>query len=320
MNNTGRFTMLMALGGLLFVSVAPAQSNQPAQTQTYQNSGISHPPPDSSIEADESAPPAPAPPAKPSAAIPATATTPAPATMAKAAPAPAAQAENPDYGIVTSVPAANEGTDSGVSLQKRAWNPDDDIVNFVPSKPNELAAGTNIRVRLEENLSTSETRPGTPFRATVDRDVYKDGRVIIPVGAEMRGRVVSVSQGHHLGPHATIRLRPELVMLPDGTAYHLYAEAVESKAAGTRTNDEGGIEASNHYKKDVVEYGAGTGVGAVTGAEIAGPVGAGVGSLVGAGVVTAHMLLQHPQQADLPQGSLLIFSLTEPMPLTLTKN
>jgi len=41
---------------------------------------------------------------------------------------------------------------------------------------------------------------------------------------------------------------------------------------------------------------------------------------VGAGVVTAHMLMARPAAADLPQGSMLVFSLTEPMALTPTKN
>jgi hypothetical protein len=206
------------------------------------------------------------------------------------------------------------------SLTSRPFNPDDEMVNVVPSNPNELASGTNIRVRLSQGLSTTETRSGERFRAVVDKDVYNEGRVIIPAGAEMRGRVVAVSQGHHLGPHATIRLRPETIMLPDGTAYHLYAEAVQSKAPGTRTDEEGGIQAAPHYKKDALEYGAGTGAGAIAGGEIAGPVGAGVGSLVGAGVVTAHMLMAHPAVASLPQGSMLVFSLTEPMELTPTRN
>jgi hypothetical protein len=132
--------------------------------------------------------------------------------------------------------------------------------------------------------------------------------------------VVHISQGHHLGPHASLHLRPDVVVLPDGTAYHLYAEVVESDAPGTRADDEGGIEASNHYKKDAIEYGAAAGTGAVVGGAVAGPVGAGVGTLVGAGAVTTHLLLQDPQAAKLPQGTLLVFALTEPMGLTPTKN
>lgn len=317
MKTTGRFATLAALASCLVLSTAFAQSTPPAQNQQAQQNqnqnqnqdqytGVSHPPSDDTIQADEDVtPPVVAPKPKPSAAIPAT-----PAKPAVATPQPG----DPDYGMVTSVPT----TSANASLTRRPWNPDDDMVNYVPSNPNELTIGTNIRVRLTQSLSTNEAHPGEAFRAVVDRDVYMDGRVIIPAGAEMRGHVVRVSQGHHLGPHATIRLRPETVVLPDGTAYHLYAEAVQSKAPNTRTNEEGGIEASPRYKKDAIEYGAGAGAGAVAGGEIAGPVGAGVGSLVGAGVVTAHMLMTHPPAANLPKGSMLVFSLTEPMALTPT--
>ena len=311
MKVTSRFATLAVLASCLCLATSFAQSippQQPPQDQSQPpNTGVSQPPADSTIQADEDAPPpvvAPTP--KPSAAIPMT-----PAKPAVATPQPG----DPDYGMVTTVPFSTTA-----SLSKRSWNPDDEMVNFVPSNPNELASGTNIRVRLSQDLSTTEARPGEAFRALVDRDVYKEGRVIIPAGAELRGRVVAVSQGHHLGPHATIRLRPEMIVLPDGTAYHLYAQAVQSKAPNTRTDDEGGIQASPHFKKDAIEYGAGAGAGAVAGGGLAGPVGAGVGSLVGAGVVTAHMMMTNPAAADLPQGSMLVFSLTEPMELTPTKN
>jgi len=301
MKHTGRFATLAVLASCLVLSTAFAQSNPPAQNQQpQQNSqdqytGVSHPPADDTITANEDeSTPAPAPTPKPSAAIPMTSVLP-PATAAAAAPA-------------------------GARLAKRVWSPDDDIVNYVPTNPNELAPGTNIRVRLSGDLSTEDSHAGETFRAVVDRDVYNGGRIVIPVGAEMRGSVVRVSQGHHIGPRATIRLRPESILLPDGTEYHLDAEAVQSKAPGTRTDDEGGIEAAPHIRKDVLEYGAGAGVGAVAGGEIAGPVGAGVGSLVGASAVTAHMLTGHPAEADLPQGSVLVFSLTQPMELTPTKN
>ena len=314
MKLTGRFAPLAVFAACFALSTAfaqsPAQNQQPTQDQSQPAAtGVSHPPADDTITADEDIPqPAPAPASipKPSAAIPMTTPKPMASTL---------QPGNPDDGIVTSVPASTTA-----SLTRRIWNPDDDIVNVVPSNPNELASGTNIRVRLSQDLSTDDSHPGQSFRAVVDHDVYKDGRIIIPVGAEMRGRVVQVSQGHHIGPKATLRLRPDMVLLPDGTAYHLYAEAVQSKAPGTHTDQEGGIQANTHYKKDALEYGAGTGAGAIAGGELGGPVGAGVGSVVGAGLITVHMLTGRPEAANLPQGSVLIFSLTEPMELTPTKN
>lgn len=324
MNHTGRLLLAFTLAGAITAPAVLAQSSQPAQTDQSQPNqdqytGVSHPPPDTTIRADEDAQPAPAPKPKPSAAIPMAVPAPAPsAAPAAVAPAPEEQTGNPDYGIVTSASIAS--ADETRLHTRASTSGDDDIVTVVPSNPNELAEGTNIRVRLAQDLSTADTTPGTPFRATVQLDVYKDERVIIPAGSEMRGRVMAVSQGHHVGPHATLRLRPETIILPDGTAYHVYAMAVDSRAPGTRTNDEGAIEADNHYKKDAIEYGAGTGTGALVGAEVAGPVGAAAGSVVGATAVTTHMLLQRPQAADLPAGSVLIFSLTEPMELTPTKN
>jgi hypothetical protein len=304
MKITVRFAPLVVLAASFVLASASAQSNPPAQDQPSAQdqapssaSGVSHPPSDDTIKTDEDdAPPSANPPApKPSAAT----------------PMPAATFPPP----VAATPAAPSTT----PLARRVWDPDDDIVSVVPSNPNELASGTNIRVRLSQDLSTADTRRGDAFRAVVDHDVYKDGRLIIPVGAEMRGQIVQVTQGHHIGLRATLRLRPETIMLPDGTSYHIDAQAVESKAPGTRTDQEGGIQTSPHYKKDAIEYGAGAGIGAIAGGEIAGPVGAGVGSVVGASAVTAHMLMGRPDAANLPQGSILVFSLTEPMALTPTR-
>lgn len=312
MKKTGNSLALMAFAGALLL--APAAFAQQSSQNPYQ--GVSNPPPDDTIvvSQDQTANP---PAAKPS---PAVSAKPAAVTTTASAPAPAT---DPDDGIVTSVPsdsASAAAPVAGATLEKRPYNPDEDIVGYVPSPSNELAEGTDIRTRLMDALSTKDTNAGVEFKAQVASDVYKDGRVIIPVGSELRGRVVSVSQGHHFGPAATLRLRPDVVILPDGTAYHLYAQVVESKAPNTRTDNEGGIQPSSHLKKDVIEYGVGAGTGAVVGAKIAGPHGAVIGSLVGAGVITAHLLMQHPEIAEVPKGSIVTFSLTEPMDLLPTRN
>jgi hypothetical protein len=54
------------------------------------------------------------------------------------------------------------------------------------------------------------------------------------------------------------------------------------------------------------------GAGATTGAILGGPVGALTGGLIGAGVVTAHLLISHPQ-ATLETGTVIVFTLSEPL-------
>lgn len=312
MKNGNSLTLIAFASALLLVPVAFAQ--QAAQS-SYQ--GVSSPPANDAIvtSQDESTPAA-----KPSPSVPASQPAAAPATSPAPAPAPAA---NPDEGIVTTLPSGTVATSTPAppaTLETRSYNPDADIVGYVPSPSNELPEGTNIRVHMLEGLSTKETNSGTAFKAQVSTDVYKDGRVIIPAGSELRGRVVSVTQGHHFGPSATLRLRPDSVILPDGTAYHLYGQVIDSRAPHTRTDSEGGIQPASQWKKDAIEYGAGAGTGAIVGAKIAGVHGAVVGSLVGAGVITVHLLMQHPEMAELPKGSIVTFSLTEPMDLMPTRN
>ena len=314
------------LAATLVVSGA-AFAQQATNSDPY--SGVSQPPPDATITASPDAQPAPAP-AKPSPAVAATAapaSAPDAGTDAGSAPAAAAStsapaaSKNPDFDIVSSVPgqSAPAPASGGATLQTRPAT-DEGIVSAIPSSANELPEGTNIRVKLTEKLSTSETSAGSQFQGEVVRDVYKGGSVIIPAGSTLKGRVVSVSQGHHLGSSATLRLRPDVVVLPDGTAYHLYGQVAGSEAPGTKTDNEGGIQPRPQTVKTAVEYGAAAGTGAVVGAYMGGPVGAVVGTAVGAGIVTAHILMQHPSAAVVPAGSIITFSLTEAMALTPTKN
>lgn len=354
MKSIGRVVIIAAVAGTLSAPVLPAQSTPAPQDQQQahpkpqanpNDTGVSQPPPDETIRADEdiSAPPppppapsiaTPEPPAKPSAAIPATrATAPAPVpAVHAAAPAPApsshpafpTQVDNTDDGIVTVV--ASHSADGATALQRRdsstsdASDPDYGIVSAVPYNPNDLRTGTNISVRLKQNLSTTDTVASSPFTATVRMDVYNENTLVIPAGAELRGRVLHVSQGHRFGPHASLRLHADTIVLPDGTAYHVDADVIESYAPGTAASDEGSVVASSHYKKDAIQYGGSAGAGAAAGAVVAGPVGAGVGALVGAGLETTHLVLQEPNAANLPEGSVLIFTLNQPMRITPTKN
>ena len=173
LSNGNRWTLATLAATLMVSGVAFAQ--QATTSDPY--SGVSQPPPDSTIVANPDAQPAP--PAKPSPDVPATA--PDTATVAPAPPpvsTPAASAPtstpatNPDYDIVSSVPGQSAAPAAGneATLQTRP-NVDDDIVSAVPSSGNALAEGTNIRVKLTDKLSTRETTVGSAFQGEVVKDV-----------------------------------------------------------------------------------------------------------------------------------------------------
>ncbi len=226
------------------------------------------------------------------------------------------QADGTDDGIVqvapdnTAAPALNERmtrTDPDLS------DPDGDIVHPAPLPPGTLGEGAVIRVRLMDRLSSAMNENGDSFRTRVVSDVMQDGQVLIPAGAEIDGKVASVSSGHFAG-HGSMRLQPEFVTLNDGSRFHLYAETTGAPGSNDRVGGEGAITPGSRLKKVGIEYGAVAGAGVVTGAMIAGPGGALAGGIIGASVITVHLLVDHPQ-ATLDDGTVLLFTLSEPLRL-----
>jgi hypothetical protein len=274
------------------------QAQQPAQPDQYE--GVSHPPGDAIV----TSPDTPMIQGKPPAGV-------------IAAPVPVQQ---PAASYDSAAPASSYAPAQQQALTARPEmsDPDGDIVHPLPSRPGELMEGITIRVRLTERLSSTESEKGEPFHGQVASDVLQNGRVLIPAGAAIEGRVSAVSAGH-FGGHGSFRLQPEAVIMPDGTRYKLHAETTGTPGSRTKIGSEGTINPGSRVRKDGIEYGAVVGTGAVAGAVIGGPVGALTGSLVGAGIVTTHLMVDHPQ-ATLEPGSILLFTLTEPLNLMPASN
>ncbi len=274
-----------------------------AQSNPYE--GTSNPPPDSTIvSANRPKPspvvvaaPAPAPEQpQPAAVAPVTAQT-QPAAVATAA-------TDPDAATVAVQPSAEP------TLSRRASiDPDGDIVHPMPLRPGELPEGATIRVTLLDELSTTRSEKGEAFRGRVASDVVRDGQVLIPAGAEIDGQVASVSTGHP-GGHGSMLLRPETIILADGSRFQLHATLSSTPGVKTRVGSEGAVLPASRIKRDTIEYGGAVGGGAATGAAVGGPVGAAAGGLIGAGVVSAHLLISHPQ-ATLEPGTTLVFTLSD---------
>ena len=310
-----RTILTLALVAVSCGLLCAQQSQQTSPSDPYE--GVSHPPADDTIMAtqpDQVSPPQ----AKPLAGKPLMQNAPAtqrapifhPTSVDPNVNYPNPDVTGSDDGIVQVAPSANRQPELA---SRYAADPDGDIVHPHPLGPGTLPEGTMIRARLITELSTARSQRGDEFRCRVASDVLRDGQVLIPAGAEIDGRVVEVSSGT-AGGHGTIRLRPDWVILPDGSKYQLSAQVTDTPGSNTHVSGEGTIAAGSRYKKDGIEYGGGVGAGVVTGAVLGGPVGALAGGLIGAGAITVHLLTDHPQ-ADLEPGTVLIFSLNDRLSL-----
>jgi hypothetical protein len=289
----------------------------PAFAQSAQT-GVSIPD-NSVLTTDSDAPAAPAKPAATPAATKPSAYGPyVPYTGPKVAPNTAASpstaaAFDPDASIVTE---ATAGSDQRRPLNDTSSNPDAGIVTYVPSVAGEVPDGTLFKASLREELSTLTTKPGAKFTAEISEPVMRDGRVVIPIGAVLEGRVTWVHGGKRIGGSAAIHIEPYTVTLPDGSEYLLRARVIDTNSwDNTKVDDEGTIMRSENKGRNAAVMGLTTGSGMAAGAMIGGVPGALVGAGIGAGVSTV-VWLQQDRQAVLPQGLGLVFSLTEPMRVT----
>jgi hypothetical protein len=279
-----------------FLSAQSAPADAGQKPSPYQ--GVSVPPANDAITTTEQAP--------------AVVSRPAPAPAAVPAPPPAATS-NPDAGIVETAPSARSSNALNArGLDSSKDNTDEGIVTYVPGPANALPEGTVFRVSMLQDIEAYATAPNTPFSGKVTQDIMCNGKVIVPAGSELHGRVVYASSASRLRGGSTLHLRADEFVLPDGTRYHLHAQVIDTQGSDTNAKGEGNIVPSAQLKRNLAVLGAGAGGGAIVGAAIGGGVGAIVGSAIGAGAATTHWLLVQ-RSANLPASSILIFSLTDPM-------
>jgi hypothetical protein len=244
---------------------------------------------------------------------------------------------NPAYGWPTAsngaaLPGDPNGEGAGYAaappmqtpqLQPRSSMPNDysmlgdnDIVTEVPSRENELPEGTLIHVRLMQGIRSDRQFSGTNFSATLTDNLTKNGRIVVPAGSTLAGRVMYANSASLVHGGASIYLRPDEIITPDGHHLMLHAMVVQTDPfTNTKLKgDEGRIADSPDKGKAIGIVALSTGVGAGAGAIFGGPVGAITGASIGAGVSTVHWL-GYTRRASLPANSQIVFSLSEPMTL-----
>jgi hypothetical protein len=163
---------------------------------------------------------------------------------------------------------------------------------------NEIPAGTEIDVRMQNSLNSGTAMVEDRFEATTLVDLVMGGRVVIPAGAVMRGVVTAVEAGTRTNRTARLTVSFDQVTIA-GRSYPMrgtVTEAIESEG----------------IRGEVGRTGAGAGVGAVIGGILGGVKGAVLGAVIGGGGTIAAT---EGREVDLPQGTVLRVRLDSPLEL-----
>jgi hypothetical protein len=164
----------------------------------------------------------------------------------------------------------------------------------------EVPAGTELDVRLQNNLNSGTTLVEDRFEATTLADLLMDGRTVIPAGSLMRGVVTSVEPATRTNRTSRLTVSFDQVTV-NGRAYPI-------RGTVTQAIEAGGV------RDEAARTGVGAGVGAIIGGILGGTKGAIAGVLIGGGGTIAAT---EGKQVDLPQGSVLRVRIDSPVQIQM---
>jgi len=240
------------------VAVQP-QPDQPLPAQ---------PAPDSSAQSSQPAPPS-------------------AGTSAPPAPAQTAQA-NPPLPPVTGEPVVDDNTPSPPPASPPPQTLDTASTLVIP-------AGSRIRVRLAQRLSTKFSYAGERFTAHLDAPIVSAGRVIVPRGTVFYGRVTAAKRSGRLKGRAHLGLTLISFRL-HGVVYPV------ATTSDFRSS-------SSHKRRNLALIGGGSGFGTAVGAVAGGGVGALIGAGAGAAAGTTGAFITGKKNVKLPAETPLTFAL-----------
>ncbi len=162
-------------------------------------------------------------------------------------------------------------------------------------------AGSVVTVRMIDEVDSAIDQLGKTYRASLDEPLVVDGETVVPRGADVTAKLVSVDQS------GRIKGRSELsLVLLDITVQGQRHEMTTSEVTQS---------GSSRGKQTATRAGVGAALGAAIGAIAGGGKGAAIGAGAGAGAGTAISLATHGEQVKVPPETRLDFTLAQPLNL-----
>ena len=197
--------------------------------------------------------------------------------------------------LVTFPPAANAQTKPRLKKTSTAAAPR-------PLVP----VGTNLKVRLNDTLSTKESRAGDRFTATVMDPVRFNE-------ATVHGHIRSILQSGKVKGRTTMNLSFDSIELPGAEGKRGALQGYVTRVYGSgsaKTDQEGGVQSEGRGKQTLKRSGIGATAGAIIGGIAGGGKGAAIGLILGGAGGAGSVAIKGSKELKLESGTEMLVHVT----------
>lgn len=161
-----------------------------------------------------------------------------------------------------------------------------------------VPSGSELRVRLNNTLSSKEARVGDRFTATVvNPSKYEDAKV--------SGHIRSIRQSGRVQGRTTMTLSFDTIRLTDSRSGPFRAEVLRiyDPDSGERVDEEGRVQSGSRGNQTLKRSGIGAAAGAVIGGIAGGGKGAAIGTIVGGAAGAGSIAVNGSKELKIERGT-----------------
>ncbi len=166
-----------------------------------------------------------------------------------------------------------------------------------------VPVATNLKVRLNDTLSSKESRVGDRFTATVLDPVRFNE-------ATVRGHIRSITKSGKVSGRTTMNLTFDSVELKDGRNGVLHGYVTRVYGSDSRADEEGGVQSKSRGNQTLKRGGIGAAAGAIIGGIAGGGKGAAIGLILGGAGGAGSLAIKGSKELKLESGTEMLVHVT----------
>jgi len=170
------------------------------------------------------------------------------------------------------------------------------VVTLVP-------AGTDLKIRLNDTLSSKDSRAGDKFTATVVNPSRFDE-------ARVYGHIKSIVKSGRIQGRTTMNLAFDSITLSDNRSGALHGYVTHVYGDKGRTDEEGGVQSESRGRQTIKRSGIGATAGAIVGAIAGGGKGAAIGLIVGGAAGAGSVAMNGGKELKIENGTEMLVHVT----------